>query len=645
MKTTLPIRIIILITIIAIGTNIFAQIPLNIGQHPTLSSNGPSIYLPFNGNTINQGSNSNTAINYGASFTNGICGQCLDFDGIDDRVKITPFMLMIGNYTISSWVYIDSMTVGQVIFTTRDQCQTTYRGYSQAEFAINHYNTPSGGGTNRLRYMLNRYQSCSGGSGGDRYYPPNFYALSNRWYLVSVTIQNNNSENRIVKFYIDCKLVQSIQYLNSTTTDLFGSGFNYKTLIGSGSEGTTHIFPFNGKIDEFRLYNRVLSWGELQDIYYQCKPPNISITKYLGNCTGDSAYIEIINSEDSVLYQFFDSTNQQLLGGPQLGGCNSLFFSTGLITSPTNFYIKATHTGSNNTIVLDTVISLNPTYGGSILYDTVGVCMNDSLMIRGKFYSPPTNAVDTFINTLGCDSILNTYVYPLASPTVNLGNDTSFCDGDSILLFVPNIYDTILWNNNSNLNSIYVNSQGWYWVEVSDSICKAKDSIQVLNLSQNYISINDTSFCNNETWTISLPPIYSYLWSTGSSMPSITIQDSGQYWVEITDICKNYKEYFTIKTIDCSCMMAVPNVFTPNGDGLNDYFYPVISCVFEEYHIAIFNRWGQILFESNNQNTKWDGKYLNQDIPEGVYFYVIDYKQPYSNNKKAQHSGSITIYR
>ncbi|RUA29947.1 MAG: hypothetical protein DSY76_02905, partial [Bacteroidetes bacterium] len=477
------------------------------------------------------------------------------------------------------------------------------------------------------------------------YEPPNISYSSGNWFFIALTVINNSNENRVVDFYNNCQHLSKNFYLNTTTSFLFNSSYNYKTYIGGGPNVGSYSYSINGKIDEFRLFNRVLSWGEIQDIYYQCKPPNININKYIGNCAGDSALIEIINSEDSVQYQLFDSTNQQLIGNPQLGGCSSLFFSTGLVTNPSNFYIKATHTGSNCTIVLDTLVSLNPSSGDSIYYDTVTVCENDSTLIRGNYYSPPANAIDTFANALGCDSILNTYVYPLASPIVSLGNDTAFCDGDSILLSVPNSFDSILWSNNSNANSIYVNTQGWYWVEVTDSNCKAIDSIQISNLSLSYIIINDTSFCDKESWTISLPPAYSYLWSTGNSLPTITIQDSGQYWVEITDLCKNYTVDFHVETIDCSCMMAVPNVFTPNGDGLNDYFFPVINCMFEKYHIAIFNRWGQLLFESNNQNEKWDGKYLNNEVPEGVYFYVIDYVQPFQEGKESHHSGSITIYR
>jgi gliding motility-associated-like protein len=644
MNNTIKILLLLLVLSLLTLTS-SAQCPLDFGQIPIVSTTGLNLYFPFNANATNQGSGSYTATVSGATYTTGICGQALDFDGVNDYVKITPYVPMTGSFTIATWVFIDSMTIGQEIFTTRDQCPTTYRGYSQAEFGINHYNSTIGGGANRIRYMVNTHQNCTGYSAGDRYYPPSYFFNSGSWHFVSISVQNNSSENRIVSFYIDCQLVSNTHYMDYPTSVVFGPGINYKTYIGAGSNVPNYYYSFNGKIDEFRLYNRVLSIEELRNLYYTCKPLGVNISKYIGNCTGDSALIELLNTQTGVSYQLFDSTNQQNIGGAQNGNCGSLFFNTGLITSPTDFYIKALRLSSNCKIVLDTIISLNPSSGGYQYHDSLEICDGDSTFIRGQFYTAPAIVSDTLLDINSCDSILTTSLFSLPIPSVDLGNDTAFCNGDSILLIIPNTYYSILWNTGSISNSIYINKQGKYWVKVSDSICDNSDSIQITNLSHTYININDTTFCEDEEWYIKLPSSNQYLWFNGSSDPYISIQDSGIYWVQITDICKNYTDTFTAHTEDCNCMMMVPNVFTPNEDGLNDLFFPVINCEFDEYHLVIYNRWGQLLFESFDQHEKWNGKYQDHMVADGVYFYLITYKHLITSKKERYRSGSITVFQ
>ena len=645
MRLTVLKNIFLFLTLILVGQRVTAQCPLDIGQLPTINTNGLILYFPFNGNATNQGSGSYTTTVSGATYTTGICGQAMDFDGVDDYVKLNPFVPMTGSFTIAAWIFVDSMTIGQSIFATRDQCATTYRGYSQCEFGINHYNSVVGGGPNRIRFMVNQHQNCTGYSAGDRYYPPNYYYSSGSWHLIALTVQNNSQENRIVKFYIDCQQLGSYQYMDYPSGVSFNPNNNNKSFIGAGSQVPNYIYSFNGKIDEFRLYNHVLNMEELRSLYYNCKPLDVSISKYLGNCTGDSAMIELINTQNGVTYQLFDSTNQQNIGTAQNGNCGSLFFNTGLVTTPSVFYIKALRISSNCKIILDTLINLNPSSVGNILNDSIELCKGDSVLLRGHFYSAPNLVSDTLIDINGCDSILNTSLLTHTLPFVDLGNDTAFCDGDSVKLSLSNNYYSVLWNTGSNSNSIYANTTGTYWVEVSDSICNNSDTIQVSNLSHSYISINDTSFCEGDSWTISLPASNSYLWSTGSTGYQITLQDSGRYWIQIQDGCKKYTENFSVNLLDCSCMIVVPNVFTPNGDGLNETFFPVISCELNYYHLYIFNRWGQLLYETESQYDVWDAKYQGKPVPDGVYFYLIEYVHLLTSENRNERRGSVTVLR
>ena len=194
-------------------------------------------------------------------------------------------------------------------------------------------------------------------------------------------------------------------------------------------------------------------------------------------------------------------------------------------------------------------------------------------------------------------------------------------------------------------DSIIVDSTGLYWVNVNDSMCSNSDTISVYNLSLSYINISDTTICDDESLNLSLPPQNQYLWYDGSTNSNIVIIDSGEYFVEITDVCKVYTDSFNLTTEDCSCSIFIPNVFTPNGDGLNDNFYAVIGCDLDYYAMYIFNRWGQLIFESSDQYEVWDGKYEGKEVPDGVYFYLMESIHFYTSPEKQKMTGSVTIFR
>jgi len=570
------IRAIILFCAISFTSVLVAQCPLNLGETPTVSDSGLVLYFPFNGNVQNYGSGSNTATLSGALFSNGICGQALHFDGFNDYVEINPFIDMLGDFTISTWIYLDTLIYEQEIFTTREQCQSTYRRYSQVELAVNHNQPSSGLQVDRILYMVNHHQNCTGYAVGDRYEPPNITYNSGNWFFLTVTIKDNEIESRIVNFYLNCQQLSSSMFANTNTAFLFNSGFNYTTYIGGGPNIGSYHYSLDGKIDEFRLYNRVLSQNEILDLYYKCKPLDISVNIGV-SCLGDSAIIQLNNSQNSMLYYLFDSVSQQNIGISQIGGCDSIVFNTGLITTPSNIYIKAKNTLNGCITVLDTLVEINPNFNLSTYYDTLYACDGDSFLINGTFYFPPNIIIDTNISITGCDSIKVT------------------------TLEVEHLQK----------------------VEICD----------------------DTTICSNLDFVISLPNNYSYNWFNGSTNNSIIIQDSGLFWVKIDDGCNVYYEEFSIHYKECNCLMVVPNVFTPNNDGLNDFFYPKINCSFSYYHIYIYNRWGKLLFETEDETSKWDGTFNSKAAPDGVYFYLINYEKLITPGVRNQKTGSITILR
>jgi gliding motility-associated-like protein len=89
---------------------------------------------------------------------------------------------------------------------------------------------------------------------------------------------------------------------------------------------------------------------------------------------------------------------------------------------------------------------------------------------------------------------------------------------------------------------------------------------------------------------------------------------------------------------------SVPNVFSPNGDGVNDEFIFISSLNLKSVKTTILNRWGNVVFTSNDINFKWNGKdNSGQNCTEGTYFYKMEIES--LNNKKYQEHGFVTIQR
>lgn len=75
--------------------------------------------------------------------------------------------------------------------------------------------------------------------------------------------------------------------------------------------------------------------------------------------------------------------------------------------------------------------------------------------------------------------------------------------------------------------------------------------------------------------------------------------------------------------VNPSLYLYIPNAFTPNEDGLNDSF-GALGYGVKDYHLVIYNRWGQLIFESDRQDYQWDGTYHGYKAPIGSYVYSID---------------------
>jgi gliding motility-associated-like protein len=126
--------------------------------------------------------------------------------------------------------------------------------------------------------------------------------------------------------------------------------------------------------------------------------------------------------------------------------------------------------------------------------------------------------------------------------------------------------------------------------------------------------------------TIILSPgegFISYLWSDNTDLSKLSVTRPGEYSVVAFNEWCSASDHITIE--DCGNELWFPNAFTPNFDGINDQFKPVLSGDLNTYQIIIYNQWGQQLYKSNDAKKGWDGLFQGSPCPKGLYIYIADY--------------------
>jgi gliding motility-associated-like protein len=132
-------------------------------------------------------------------------------------------------------------------------------------------------------------------------------------------------------------------------------------------------------------------------------------------------------------------------------------------------------------------------------------------------------------------------------------------------------------------------------------------------------------------------------WTTGDTASSIVVYHPGIY-----GITANMDGCITSDSVEVKkdCYIEMPNTFTPNGDDLNDYFFPksLLSRGVTAFKMSIFNRWGQLIFETTNPEGRgWDGRWNGVMQPNGVYIYLLD--ATLKNGKTEHYQGNVTLLR
>lgn len=175
------------------------------------------------------------------------------------------------------------------------------------------------------------------------------------------------------------------------------------------------------------------------------------------------------------------------------------------------------------------------------------------------------------------------------------------------------------------------------------------DSISVkINCDTNYFDIGpDLSICPGDTIFLDATvPNGTYLWQDSISTSLRTVANTGVYWVQVADVCGLRTDSVEVfAEVECEPFsLVLPNVFSPNADGINDVFEPIEIVGVKALNTQIFNRWGNLVFTTDNPKIGWDGKSSKGcELNPGVYFWNLSYIK--ENGISNKLNGHITLMR
>ena len=577
------------------------------------SQNGsfPVINSPF----VNPGS-SQFVIRFDSTLVTALNSTV--FGSGNNAIDISPSAFLIdicGNIYISGWGKalsggvpalgmpitsdaFQSTTVNPdfyLLVIERDFADTLYGTYIGGDQAGEHVD----GGTSRFDKNGVVYQSVCGGCGGFS----DFVTTPNAW---SATNDASNCNNLIFKF--DFELIPNAEF---TVDNNYGCRPFTVTFDNFSTSSDSYLWDFgNGDTTSIIFEPTIVfdSVGVFQVFLYAT----------------DS--ICLITDSAEITITVYDSLELSVSSDVS-------------ICVPIPIDLTAFTNGTGVEYIWSSSLAFSDTLNSNIL---------DSV-----FNVTPPGAITYYVNAYndGCSLIDSVSVNVSSSNLIITAND-SICIGDETIITANSTnplitFTNFIWSPDSviispsNTNSITVNpsvSQYIFVTATSNTGCVATDSIQIYvgNIPLSAIDATASEYTIPQGAEVTLfgsPSGYNYLWSPSNfvvnanslSTETTGLEESTLFTFFVTDGICTKSDTVLIKTYDFQCdegYLFVPNAFTPNGDGENDVLF-VRGPAIKKMVFRIFDRWGELVFESFERPFGWDGKYKGKMMNPDVYDYYL----------------------
>lgn len=285
-------------------------------------------------------------------------------------------------------------------------------------------------------------------------------------------------------------------------------------------------------------------------------------------------------------------------------------------------------------------------------------------------FVPEIDSVTLIIDSITCDGLYaQSQAFGSAMKPYNVSTN-SYSEIEQEFIYLWYIGDTLALT--TNLESVELDSpmedgelvvvaqnQALVQAEVVDTVesfgvmalfdydVREREVENEVSSSTAYSAPAEVEFTNNSKGNFTVSE-----WIMGSAVrlydksPVYSFQKTDTYQITliVTDEnsgCSSADSTLEITITDAA--IDFPNVFTPNGDGVNDEFRPAYQSL-KNYKLTIMNRWGRKIYESTDPSTGWDGKIGNSDAAAGVYYYVAE-AEGYDKGVSFKCKGSVTLVR
>ncbi len=352
---------------------------------------------------------------------------------------------------------------------------------------------------------------------------------------------------------------------------------------------------------------------------------------------------------DSITWDFGDMTSGS-------NNSSSLFHPAHLYDNVGEYIVKMTSWKDGNAVENIKGIEIEYGFEFNLGADTV-ICGQDSYLLQIKdknrnyqwfdgtaaseylFTQDGTytaEAISVYTNCKNSDTISIKFS-PL--PQVDLGKDSFFCSNDNFKLTPITDCDTCtyLWSNGETSKNINLNSTNTYWLRLTNAYgCLNSDTVYYSMHHPPLFSLgNDTVLCEDDYLSLELDfQDAEYRWQDGSTGAIFEVSRAGVYSVEALNVCGIHRDSILIEYKYCG-PVVIPNIITPNQDGVNDYF--LIKGIEElPWELTIYSRWGTQVYYSPDYRNDWQAA----NLTDGVYFYILSCREA-----KNEYKGFVHVVR
>lgn len=442
----------------------------------------------------------------------------------------------------------------------------------------------------------------------------------------------------------------------------------------------------------FTAFNPGKYWLKVKDICGNIQSDTINIIQStqnvdLGNnrtiCYGDSVTVSAAGNFDQY---YWSSSSQNIIN------CNNCKSIKQAPLIKTTYYIVASKNGciSNDSVTI-TPIKLSSNVKDTtvcpktlLVYYPSKMATNNTWLNLDTLYSLCTQCDSlimpvtqnwniVYIGKLGQCEVKDTFSITVKVPNFDLGKDIDICVGDSIKLSATGLSSIVWSSDNQNIScqncsniTVKPNKKTTYVVNAKSQSCDVSDSIKVNPIKLDLGLRTDTSLCKNDTIPIKAPTGFdNYDWENNNlSLPCShcnvikVIGNNAQQVIKLVvrkGLCQAKDEVVVNFEDEKTCIACkegkvyLPNIFSPNDDGVNDEFYPFSSeCEAKVITFKIFDRWGNNVYSAenfpvNNPNYGWKGDFKNTSGYESIYTYYLEILT--RENKIVHHSGNVMLIR